>query len=162
VSDRPIIPIAIKSEDLPMTSTQLPGVERRLKKNAAQAAYRARRKAEIEASKAEVAKVKAERKAPKAAKAAKATKTSPPKKTAPTARAGESRTDLVLRLLTRAKGASVAEIMEPTGWLPHTTRAFISATLGKKLGHKIESEKDEKRGRVYRIAAAIQTEVEAA
>jgi hypothetical protein len=134
-----------KSEDLSMTETQTTDADRRLKKNAAQAAYRARRKAESEASRAEVAKVKAERKAPKAAKASKV-------KTA-TAKAGGSRTDLVLRLLTRAKGASVAEIMEPTGWLPHTTRAFISATLGKKLGHKIESEKDEKRGRVYRVAA---------
>jgi hypothetical protein len=135
-----------------MTSTQLPGVERRLKKNAAQAAYRARRKAEIEASRAEVAKVKAERKAPKATTAAKASKPKPKK--AAIAKAGESRTDLCLRLLMRAKGATVAEIMEPTGWLPHTTRAFISATLGKKLGHKIESEKVEGRGRVYRIAEA--------
>jgi hypothetical protein len=139
-----------------MTSIQLPGVERRLKKNAAQAAYRARRKAEIEASRAEVAKVKAERKAP-AAKASKAAKVKPKK--AAIAKAGESRADLCLRLLTRAKGVTVAEIMELTGWLPHTTRAFLSATIGKKLGHPIETEKVEGRGRVYRIT---QVESEAA
>lgn len=78
-----------------------------------------------------------------------------------TAKAGESRKDLVLRLLTRAAGASVAEIMEATGWQPHTTRAFISATLGKKLGHTIVSEKVEGRGRVYRVAAT-EAESEAA
>jgi Protein of unknown function (DUF3489) len=162
------------------TTADLPGVTQRLKKNAAQAAYRARKKANADkpaapktkaavparARKAKVEtlaqhrpgrKVKGEAtaSAPKPARKARAPK-------AATAKAGESRKDLVLRLLTRASGASVAEIMEATGWQPHTTRAFISATLGKKLGHKIESEKVDGRGRVYRIATEAEAESEAA
>ena len=31
---------------------------------------------------------------------------------------------LVLKLLNCAKGATLAEIAEPTGWLPHSTRAY--------------------------------------
>ena len=151
-----------------MTSTQLPGVERRLKKNAAQAAYRARKKAEangdnggfapgvvehIAAEAAKPARSKASGKARKAPAAKPERKARAPKAAAKPKAERTSRVDACLRLLSRAKGASVPEIMEEFGWLPHTTRAFISATLGKKLGHKIESEKDEKRGRVYRVAA---------
>ena len=33
---------------------------------------------------------------------------------------------LVLKLLARGKGATLSEITKPTGWQPHTTRAFLS------------------------------------
>src|ERR1035438_157105 len=36
-------------------------------------------------------------------------------------------------------------------WLSHTTRAFVSATLGKKLGLAVESFKSDKGERTYRI-----------
>lgn len=37
----------------------------------------------------------------------------------------------VLKLLSRAKGATLAEIMEATAWQPHSTRAFLTG-LRKK------------------------------
>jgi hypothetical protein len=58
-----------------------------------------------------------------------------------------------VEMLQSADGATVPEIMERFGWQPHTTRGWISAHVGKKLGHKVTTEKVEGRGRVYRIAA---------
>lgn len=49
-------------------------------------------------------------------------------------RAG-SKTTLVLDLLRRPTGATLAELVAATGWLPHTTRAALTG-LGKK-GHAI-------------------------
>lgn len=66
-----------------------------------------------------------------------------------TAREGSKKAE-VIAMLQRSKGATVAEIMKETKWQPHSTRGFIS-TLGSKGGFKIESEKSEERGRVYRI-----------
>ncbi|NNM74053.1 DUF3489 domain-containing protein [Enterovirga aerilata] len=37
-----------------------------------------------------------------------------------------SKQTLILELLGRAEGASIAELMNATGWLPHTTRAALS------------------------------------
>ena len=65
---------------------------------------------------------------------------------------GPTKTDQGLDMLRRKKGVTVAEMGEAFGWLPHTTRAWISATAGKKLGNAIETEVVEGRGRVYRIA----------
>ena len=36
-------------------------------------------------------------------------------------------------------------------WQPHTVRGAIAGALKKKLGLEVTSEKDEKRGRVYRV-----------
>ena len=69
-----------------------------------------------------------------------------------TAERAPTKTDQGLDMLRRKKGVTVAEIGEAFGWLPHTTRAWISATAGKKLGNAIETEVVEGRGRVYRIA----------
>jgi hypothetical protein len=66
---------------------------------------------------------------------------------------GPTKTDLGLDMLRRKKGVTVTEMGEAFGWLPHTTRAWISATAGKKLGNAIETEVVEGRGRVYRIAS---------
>ena len=57
---------------------------------------------------------------------------------------------LVIEMLRRPEGATIAEIVEATGWASHTTRGFFAGALKKKLGLTITSEKDEKRGRVYR------------
>ena len=65
---------------------------------------------------------------------------------------GPTKTDQGLDMLRRKRGVTVAEMGEAFGWLPHTTRAWISATAGKKLGNAIETEVVEGRGRVYRIA----------
>jgi hypothetical protein len=63
-----------------------------------------------------------------------------------------SKTAAVLALIQRAKGATLAEIMDATGWQPHSVRGFVSGTLGKKMGLKVESTKREDGVRVYSLA----------
>lgn len=58
---------------------------------------------------------------------------------------------LVIEMLRRPEGATIAEIVEATEWAPHTTRGFFAGALKKKLGLSISSEKDDLRGRVYKI-----------
>ncbi len=58
---------------------------------------------------------------------------------------------LLIDLLRRKRGATIDDIVEATGWQPHSVRGAISGTLKKKLGLTVESEVIEGRGRVYRI-----------
>jgi len=58
---------------------------------------------------------------------------------------------LVIEMLRRPKGASIAEIVDATNWASHTIRGFLAGTVKKKLGYAIDSEKDDERGRVYRL-----------
>ena len=60
----------------------------------------------------------------------------------------------VLRLLKRKTGASTDELKKATDWQPHSIRAYISATIRKKLGLTVVSETTAERGRVYRIVKA--------
>jgi Protein of unknown function (DUF3489) len=57
----------------------------------------------------------------------------------------------VIVMMTRAKGATLAEIMEATGWQAHTVRGFVSI-LASKGGQKIESSKNAGGERSYKIA----------
>ena len=57
----------------------------------------------------------------------------------------------VIAMVKRAKGVTLAEIMETTGWQPHTVRGFVSI-LGSKGGEKIESSKNAAGERSYHIA----------
>jgi DNA-binding MarR family transcriptional regulator len=59
---------------------------------------------------------------------------------------------LLLDLLQRKEGASIAEAMKATGWQPHSVRGAISGALKKKLDLAVISDKVEGRDRVYRIA----------
>ena len=58
----------------------------------------------------------------------------------------------IIALLQRPEGASIAEIVEVTGWRVHTARGTISGALKKKLGLPVTSEKSPERGRVYRLS----------
>lgn len=60
----------------------------------------------------------------------------------------------IIALLQRPEGASISEIVEATGWLPHSARGLISGGLKKKLGLPIISQKLDQRGTVYRLPAA--------
>jgi len=68
----------------------------------------------------------------------------------PTPRSGTKQAQVVA-LLQRPEGASIAEIVEMTGWLPHTTRGVISGALKKKLSLPVASEKIQGRGTVYTL-----------
>lgn len=48
----------------------------------------------------------------------------------------QKKTDAVIALLKRPDGATTAELIEATGWLPHTTRAALAGL--RKKGHAIE------------------------
>jgi hypothetical protein len=56
----------------------------------------------------------------------------------------------VIAMMKRAKGATLPEIVEATGWQPHTVRGFVSI-LGSKGGVKIESSKNAAGERTYKI-----------
>lgn len=58
---------------------------------------------------------------------------------------------LVIEMLRRPEGATLAEIVEATSWASHTTRGFLAGAIKKKLGLTIESTKDDARGRIYRL-----------
>ena len=90
-------------------------------------------------------------KAPKGApKKAKAAKTAKAKDAAPDAREG-SKKSIVLDLLRRKNGATLAEIAKATDWQNHSIRGFISGTLGKKMGLTVESSKNDAGERSYKI-----------
>jgi hypothetical protein len=93
--------------------------------------------------------------APKAAKGApkktKSTKAAKSKGGTPAAREG-SKKALVLELLRRKDGATLAEIAKATDWQNHSIRGFISGSLSKKMGLKIESIKREDGERRYVLA----------
>ena len=57
----------------------------------------------------------------------------------------------VIAMLERPGGATIAQIVEATGWLPHTVRGAIAGALKKRLGLEVTSDTEEGRGRVYRI-----------
>ncbi|GAC1577667.1 MAG: hypothetical protein NVS3B5_09870 [Sphingomicrobium sp.] len=59
--------------------------------------------------------------------------------------------NLLIDLLSREGGASLAVIVEATGWLPHTTRAALTGL--RKKGHAIERFRCDEETR-YRIATA--------
>ena len=57
----------------------------------------------------------------------------------------------VIAMLRRQEGATIAQIVEATGWRPHTVRGVFAGALKKKLGLEVTSEKIEQRGRVYKL-----------
>jgi len=61
---------------------------------------------------------------------------------------------LLIEMLRAEGGATIAEIVEATGWQPHTVRGAIAGALKKKLGLDVTSEKVEGRGRVYKLPPA--------
>jgi len=88
-------------------------------------------------------------------------KTSPAKKGAKAPKKAESakgegvregtKTEKVLELLKRPGGTTMKELMKATGWLPHSVRGFLSGTIGKKMGRKVESTKGEDGERSYSL-----------
>jgi hypothetical protein len=73
-----------------------------------------------------------------------------PAPSAAPATARQTKSGAVLALLQREEGATLAELIDATGWLPHTTRAALTGL--RKKGHAIEKSK---RGDItcYEVAA---------
>ena len=79
-----------------------------------------------------------------------------PAKAKPITRPG-SKLDQVITLLSRNEGATIAQMMEQTGWQQHTVRGTLAGALKKRLGLTIESDKPDGKERVYRITAGLET-----
>jgi hypothetical protein len=60
---------------------------------------------------------------------------------------------LLIGMLRRPEGATIAQVIEATGWQPHTVRGAISGALKNKRGLDVISGKNEGGERVYRIVA---------
>ena len=65
----------------------------------------------------------------------------------------ETKQNIVLAMLRRQDGASIPEIIEATGWQPHSVRGFFAGALKKRLGIDVISEKGEDGTRRYFVAA---------
>ena len=57
----------------------------------------------------------------------------------------------MLTLLSRAEGASIAEMMQATNWQQHSVRGFLAGTVKRKLGFSLSSSKAADDVRRYRI-----------
>jgi len=85
-------------------------------------------------------------------KAAKIAKNAGGKKAAkPTDSREGSKKNIILELLRRKEGATIAEVAKATDWQNHSIRGFISGTVSKKMGLAVESSKNDTDERTYRI-----------
>ena len=102
-------------------------------------------------------KASAKKEAPKAKKAAKKYAAKQPaakaaqKESKPKRQREGSKSATVLELLRRPKGTTLAEVMSATGWQAHSVRGFLSGAIGKRMGLKLESVREESGERRYRI-----------
>jgi hypothetical protein len=71
------------------------------------------------------------------------------KPTAPNTRA-KSKQDAVLALLSRPQGATIAAMIEATGWQSHSVRGFLAGVVRKRLALTVQSEKTDGE-RIYRV-----------
>ena len=58
----------------------------------------------------------------------------------------------MIGLMQRVDGASLAEMVEQTGWLPHTTHAALTGL--RKKGHAIQADKIDGATRYHIVRAA--------
>jgi hypothetical protein len=79
-----------------------------------------------------------------------AEKTAQPARTKKAAEPRVTKQAKVIEALSRPEGATIAEIMEMTGWQEHSVRGFISGAVKKKLDLTVERVTED--GRIsYRI-----------
>ena len=62
-----------------------------------------------------------------------------------------SKEAMLIDMLRRPEGATIAQIMAATGWQAHTCRGAFAGALKKKRGLTVTSEKRERGERVYRL-----------
>lgn len=88
---------------------------------------------------------------PRPGKANAILETSKPVMAAPSARPG-TKSATLLGLLKSKRGATLAEMMDATGWQAHSVRGFLAGSLRKRHGLTAKSECRDGEGRRYRIA----------
>ena len=64
---------------------------------------------------------------------------------------GSTKQAILIEMLRRPEGATIAQMTAKTGWQAHSVRGAISGSLKKKLGLKVVSEKADDGPRRYRI-----------
>ena len=65
--------------------------------------------------------------------------------------ASGTKKEIVVELLRRKEGATIAEIAKVTQWQNHSIRGFISGSVSKKMELAVESSKNDAGERTYRI-----------
>jgi predicted ArsR family transcriptional regulator len=68
----------------------------------------------------------------------------------------QTKSDTVIALLDRAKGATLDEICKATNWQPHSARAFLTGL--RKKGFELAREQRGEEGTSYRITARSSAE----
>ena len=81
----------------------------------------------------------------KAKPAARAKKTATPQRGSKTAK--------ILALLKGPGGASLQQLQKATGWQAHSVRGFLSGTLKKKMGLRVDSAQLPDGRRTYRVTS---------
>ena len=66
----------------------------------------------------------------------------------------ESKQARIIAMLRTPSGATIAAMMQATGWQQHSVRGFLATVVRKKLGLNLVSVKEEA-GRIYRIADRV-------
>ena len=84
--------------------------------------------------------------------------TAPPRPSAPR---GGTKLAQVVELLQRDCGATIDELIDATGWLPHTTRAALTGLRKRGYAAAIDRS-DKERGSIYRIKPDLTVEDNAA
>ena len=64
-----------------------------------------------------------------------------------------TKTSLVVALLLKDGGASMADLCQATNWLPHTCRAFLTGL--RKKGRALERSKREDGTTIYQLAPIV-------
>ena len=64
----------------------------------------------------------------------------------------ETKQATVLAMLRRQDGASIPEIVDATGWQPHSARGFLAGAVKRRLGIEVISEKGPDGVRRYYVA----------
>ena len=64
-----------------------------------------------------------------------------------------TKSDAILNLLRRKRGASLEEMQKASGWQIHSVRGYLSGTVKKHLGFTLNSSKLPNGERRYTVAA---------